>query len=85
MANALLLIPPAIASGLGNFGKHGSLISRHFGSGLRLAGVTIDMPLVGTPADRFGADEFCMAFQVCRERVFELSRNTFVQQDPHSN
>jgi hypothetical protein len=26
-----------------------------------------------------------MAFQVCRERVFELSRNTFVQQDPHSN
>ena len=32
-ANALLLIPPAIASGLGNFGKHGSLISRHFDRG----------------------------------------------------
>jgi|SRR5580704_6021830 epoxyqueuosine reductase len=41
-ADALLLIPPAIASGLGELGKHGSLISRHFGSGVRLAGVTTD-------------------------------------------
>ena len=32
-ANALVLIPPAIASGLGELGKHGSLISRKFGSG----------------------------------------------------
>jgi epoxyqueuosine reductase QueG len=57
-ASALLLIPPAIASGLGELGKHGSVISRHFGSGVRLAGVTTDMPLVATAPDRFGADEF---------------------------
>jgi hypothetical protein len=38
-ADALLLIPPAIASGLGELGKHGSLISRQFGAGIRLAGV----------------------------------------------
>ncbi len=31
-ASALLLIPPAIASGLGELGKHGSMISRQFGS-----------------------------------------------------
>jgi epoxyqueuosine reductase len=64
-ADALLLIPPAIASGLGELGKHGSLISRHFGSGVRLAGVTTDMPLVATAPDCFGADEFCMTCQVC--------------------
>ncbi len=45
MAGALLLIPPAIAAGLGELGKHGSLISPRFGSGVRLAGVTTDMPL----------------------------------------
>ena len=64
-ADALLLIPPAIASGLGELGKHGSLISRQFGSGVRLAGVTTDMPLVASVPDEFGADEFCATCQVC--------------------
>jgi epoxyqueuosine reductase len=64
-ADALLLIPPAIASGLGELGKHGSLISRQFGAGVRLAGVTTDMPLVATAPDRFGADEFCLTCQIC--------------------
>jgi ferredoxin len=64
-AGALVLIPPAIASGLGELGKHGSLISRKFGAGVRLAGVTTDMPLVTTSPDRFGADEFCKTCQVC--------------------
>ena len=64
-ASALLLIPPAIASGLGELGKHGSLINRNYGAGLRLAGVTTDMPLVATKPDRFGADDFCATCQVC--------------------
>ena len=64
-AGALVLIPPAIAAGLGELGKHGSLISRKFGSGVRLAGVTTDMPLVSAAPDRFGADEFCPTCQVC--------------------
>ncbi|RXH54572.1 4Fe-4S dicluster domain-containing protein [Granulicella sibirica] len=64
-ANALVLIPPAIAAGLGELGKHGSLISRHFGSGVRLAGVTTDMPLVASGSSRFGADDFCKSCQVC--------------------
>jgi epoxyqueuosine reductase len=64
-AGALLLIPPAIASGLGELGKHGSLISRQFGSGFRLAAVTTDMPLVPTAPDRFGGDDFCATCQVC--------------------
>lgn len=65
MADALLLIPPAVASGLGELGKHGSMISRKFGAGVRLAGVTTDMPLVMTSPDQFGADEFCKNCQVC--------------------
>jgi epoxyqueuosine reductase len=64
-ASALLLIPPAIASGMGELGKHGSIISRKFGAGVRLAGVTTDMPLVATAPDRFGSDEFCKTCQVC--------------------
>jgi epoxyqueuosine reductase QueG len=64
-ASALLLIPPAIASGLGELGKHGSLINRQFGAGLRLAGVTTDMPLVATAPDRFGVDDFCASCQIC--------------------
>lgn len=64
-ADALLLIPPAVVSGLGELGKHGSLISRHFGSGVRLAGVTTDMPLLASAADCFGGDEFCKTCQVC--------------------
>ena len=65
MADALLLIPPAVASGLGELGKHGSMISRKFGSGVRLAAVTTDMPLVPTSRAPFGADEFCKNCQVC--------------------
>jgi epoxyqueuosine reductase len=65
MADALLLVPPAIASGLGELGKHGSLISPRFGAGVRLAGVTTDMPLVATAPIRFGADDFCQTCQAC--------------------
>jgi epoxyqueuosine reductase len=64
-ASALVLIPPAIASGLGELGKHGSLISPKFGSGVRLAGITTDMPLVATAPAHFGADEFCSTCQIC--------------------
>jgi epoxyqueuosine reductase len=64
-ADALLLIPPAIDSGLGELGKHGSLISPKYGSGMRLAGVTTDMPLTASFPVRFGADEFCTTCQIC--------------------
>ncbi len=67
MAGGLLLIPPAIAAGLGELGKHGSLISPRFGAGVRLAGVTTDMPLAPTPSIHFGADEFCGNCQVCTQ------------------
>lgn len=64
-AGALALIPPALAAGLGELGKHGSMISPKFGSGVRLAGITTDMPLAPTAPIRFGADDFCATCQVC--------------------
>jgi epoxyqueuosine reductase len=65
MAGALLLIPPALAAGLGELGKHGSMISPAFGAGVRLAAVTTDMPLLPGRAHPFGADEFCKTCQAC--------------------
>lgn len=64
-ASALLLVPAAIDSGLGELGKHGSLINARFGSNLRLAGVTTDMPIEGFRADVFGADDFCTNCRIC--------------------
>ena len=64
-ADALLLIPAAIDAGLGELGKHGSLINRTYGANLRLAGVTTDMPLVSNQMDEFGADDFCLNCRVC--------------------
>lgn len=59
------LIPPAIAAGLGQLGKHGSLINPEHGASFRLAAVTTTMPLVAdTPVDA-GVDEFCSQCQVC--------------------
>lgn len=66
-ASALLLIPGAIDAGLGELGKHGSLINRTYGSNLRLAGVTTDMPLIFGNADQFGADDFCANCRVCSD------------------
>lgn len=64
-ASSLLLIPAAIDAGLGELGKHGSLISRTYGSNLRLAGITTDMPLSFDRPDDFGSDDFCANCQVC--------------------
>ncbi|MEC7490211.1 MAG: 4Fe-4S dicluster domain-containing protein [Pseudomonadota bacterium] len=64
-AGPMLLIPAAIEAGMGELGKHGSIINRQFGSSLRLAGVLTDMPLVANVPDIFGADDFCTSCQIC--------------------
>ena len=65
MAYPMLLLPAAIAAGLGEVGKHGSLINRTLGSNLRLACVLTDVPLVPDAVDTFGADDFCARCQAC--------------------
>lgn len=65
MAHPMLLVPAAIAAGLGELGKHGSLINRTLGSNLRLACVLTDVPLVADVPDDFGADDFCARCRAC--------------------
>jgi len=66
-AGHFTMIPAAIAAGLGELGKHGSMINRKFGSSFRLASITIDMPLVADEPDDFGVDDFCARCQVCQK------------------
>jgi epoxyqueuosine reductase QueG len=67
MAYPMLLLPAAIAAGLGELGKHGSLINPTLGSNLRLACVLTDIPLVPDVPIDFGADDFCTRCRVCMD------------------
>jgi epoxyqueuosine reductase len=67
MAGSFVLIPPAIEAGLGELGKHGSMIHRKFGSNFRLACVLTDAPLVADSREAFGADDFCLKCRVCSD------------------
>jgi len=67
MAQALAMIPAAVEAGLGELGKHGSLINRKLGASFRLSAIATDMPLATDQPDVFGADEFCLRCQVCSE------------------
>ena len=65
MTGKILMIPPAIACGFGELGKHGSIINPEFGSAFRLSAVLTDAPLAHTPAREFGIDDFCSRCRVC--------------------
>ncbi len=65
MTEDVLMIPAAIEAGIGELGKHGSLIHRKFGSNFRLSMVLTDLPLEVDAPDIFGADMFCTSCQVC--------------------
>jgi NAD-dependent dihydropyrimidine dehydrogenase PreA subunit len=61
----ILQIPMAVNSGLGQLGKHGSLISREFGSNFRLASVLTDLPLDCDRPVNIGVDELCTVCRRC--------------------
>ncbi len=65
MTGALTLIPAAIAAGLGELGKHGSVINRELGACFRLAAVLADLELEPDAPDDFGADAFCARCRLC--------------------
>ncbi|MFO8237222.1 MAG: reductive dehalogenase domain-containing protein [Prochlorococcaceae cyanobacterium] len=61
----VLHIPIAIEAGLGQLGKHGSLITAEFGSNVRLATVLTDLPLaIDKPRD-LGVDDLCSNCRIC--------------------
>ncbi len=61
----ILHIPLAINAGLGQLGKHGSMISKEYGSNFRLAAVLTDLPLVPDQPIDIGVDDLCMTCQRC--------------------
>lgn len=62
---ALPLIPASIAAGLGELGKHGSLIHPELGSMFRLAAVLTNIDLIPAAPRDFGADGFCTHCRLC--------------------
>ncbi|MEM0996888.1 MAG: 4Fe-4S dicluster domain-containing protein [Bacteroidota bacterium] len=60
-------IPVAIEAGIGMLGKHGSLITKEFGSNVRLATVLTDLPLAIDGPKDIGVDDFCATCQICSD------------------
>lgn len=58
-----LSIPLAIQAGLGEYGRHGLLITKEFGPRVRIAKIFTDLPLQPDTPQGFGVTEFC---GVCR-------------------
>ena len=58
-------IPAMVAAGLGEMGKHGSMIHREFGAGFRPGFVLTDLPLVPDTPDLFGVQDYCMSCRLC--------------------
>jgi ferredoxin len=65
MTSKVMMIPPAIACGFGELGKHGSIINPEFGSSFRLSAVLTDAPFAPTPRRSFGVDSFCASCRIC--------------------
>jgi len=61
----ILQIPLASRAGLGTLGKHGSLISREYGSNFRLAIVVTDLPLDHDKPLDIGVDDLCVSCRRC--------------------
>lgn len=61
----LAMLPHAYAAGLGELGKHGSLINRELGCSFRLAAVTTDVPLREDAPRSDGIEDFCRSCQMC--------------------
>lgn len=73
----ILHIPLAVAAGLGELGKHGSLISKSFGPNVRLATVLTDMPLAyDSPVD-IGVEDLCLG---CRRCTIDCPADAIVDQ-----
>ena len=69
MAGSFVLIPAAIEAGLGELGKHGSMIHPKFGANFRLACVLTNAPLIADSRHDFGAADFCARCQSARTPV----------------
>jgi len=60
-----VLHPLAIEAGIGELGKHGSLINPKLGSNFRIACVYTTLELEVDSKPEFGIDDFCSKCQIC--------------------
>ena len=67
MTGDFTLIPPALACGFGELGKHGSIIDRDLGANFRLSAVLTDAPFAPTPPREHGIDAFCASCRICED------------------
>ncbi len=63
--HGFLQIPAAVEAGLGQLGKHGSMISKELGSMYRLGAIATSLPLVIDGPEDIAVDDFCAICQVC--------------------
>jgi reductive dehalogenase len=63
MNDTALAIPLAIKAGLGEYGRHGLLITKEFGPRVRIGKIFTDLPLEPDSPSSFGVREFC---ELCR-------------------
>ncbi len=62
---SLQAIPAMVACGLGEMGRHGSMIHREFGAGFRPGFVVTDLSLVPERPNLFGVQDYCMNCRLC--------------------
>ncbi|MEX0280936.1 MAG: 4Fe-4S dicluster domain-containing protein [Arenibacterium sp.] len=67
MTSKITMIPPALACGFGELGKHGSIINPELGASFRLSAVLTDAPFAPTPRRSHGIDEFCTSCRICED------------------
>ena len=61
----LAMLPHAEQAGLGELGKHGSLINRELGCAFRVGVVTTDLPLAADAPRTEGIQDFCRSCRMC--------------------
>ncbi len=68
LMNYQVIVPPvAIDAGLGELGRHGVLITREFGSAIKMAVVTTDLPMDHDRKTDLRVDDFCKNCKICAE------------------
>lgn len=61
----LAMLPHAYAAGLGELGKHGSLINRELGCAFRVGVVTTELALAADAPREDGIQDFCRSCRMC--------------------
>ncbi|MFV2039430.1 MAG: reductive dehalogenase domain-containing protein [Acidimicrobiales bacterium] len=77
-----LAIPYAIKAGLGEYGRHGLVITPEHGANVRFGKIFTDMPAASDVPVRFGVEEMC---QLCRACTAACPANAIPDGDPSNH